>query len=113
MAFIRLPTQGLRQPVVLVTILSAIIILLTITADLRGNATTYMIPAGWRPGAPLQETDPAVSKRLSAVRKRCRAPDPFESKYGRANLRMTRSYEGEWLCTMEIWSSLYRRHDKT
>lgn len=43
--------------------------------------------------APL-ELSSGAKHRLAHLRKTCSRPDPFEAQYGRANLRMTRGYEG-------------------
>lgn len=103
MPFYKPTAQGLRQPLLLVTLLSFVVIVLTIVADPRGSGPTYLVPAGWRAGgATLEATDPGVAKRLAGLRKGCKAPDPYEAKYGRANLRMTRSYEGEWLSAVKL-----------
>lgn len=92
-------TAALRRPVLLVGILTLVLIVLTLAADTRGpHETPYIVPTSWRPHtdpvAPVATSDPTVAQRLSTIRKECEAPDAFEQQFGRANLRMTRSYEG-------------------
>ncbi|BEJ13252.1 hypothetical protein CspHIS471_0304260 [Cutaneotrichosporon sp. HIS471] len=53
----------------------------------------------WRDQNPELASDVQVlnsdtQRRLDRLRKECQGPDPFEAQYSRANLRMTRGYEG-------------------
>ncbi|EIW70457.1 hypothetical protein TREMEDRAFT_73476 [Tremella mesenterica DSM 1558] len=54
------------------------------------------------PWSPYQKTvlsdyekqHPDVRQRVERLRRTCSQPDPFEKEYGRANLRLSRAYEG-------------------
>lgn len=78
-----------RRPLVLFIALGAVLFLFSVhtTGIAKLNVGSTGASGGWT-------TSVSHGSPLAQLKKACAAPDPFEEKFGRPNLRMTRAYEG-------------------
>ncbi|KLT40754.1 hypothetical protein CC85DRAFT_142686 [Cutaneotrichosporon oleaginosum] len=91
-----LPTTMARRPLIYAIIVAAVFIFVLAHAWGSETVASY-VP--WRDQAPEVASDVQIlsgdmRRRLNHLRSECKRPDPFEAQYSRANLRMTRGYEG-------------------
>ncbi|WOO81154.1 uncharacterized protein LOC62_03G004686 [Vanrija pseudolonga] len=95
-----------RRPLVLFIALGAMLFLFSVhtTGIAKLKVGTSGTSDQWT------TTSPTVSHGtpLEELKKACAAPDPFEEKFGRANLRMTRAYEGSLFRTQTFVNKILR-----
>lgn len=90
-------TVSSRRAVTLGTLLAAGTALLLLHLAYRSPGGLSFLPSAQSPGvAPddLAASDVDVKRRVARMRKVCAAQNTFTREYGRANLRLSRGYEG-------------------
>ena len=94
-----------RRPVVFLAILLSLAAVFFLHSTYRPDSP-YAIHNIWynayrgnldlqRPLSQYEKQHPAVRRRVGFAREACLEDDRFEKEYGRANLRLSRAYEGE------------------
>lgn len=113
----RLPGSTRSQAAVLFTLVLCTLTFLLFEYDHLPTRATAWVPEGLKPSRPpdlvsTYELPSAAVGNVRDLRKWCAAPDEFERHFGRANLRRSRGYEGEFLIYEFILTtgSLARTH---
>lgn len=97
----RLPGSPRSQAAVLFTLVLCTLTFLLFEYDHLPTRATAWVPERLKPNRPpdLASTYQLPSSAVGNardLRKWCAAPDEFENRFGRANIRRSRGYEGEF-----------------
>lgn len=96
-----LPGSARSQAAVLFTLALCTVTLLLFEYDHLPTRAAAWVPERLRPHPPLDpiaayELPPSSVQNAGELREWCAAPDEYEQRFGRANLRRSRGYEGEF-----------------